>query len=139
MVNGVMEKLASIAGGGLAPGDARERRERQAEKLAAKIERRRAQVKGAMKVLRQYKGALAAQLERSQRAMLEAKNELDIVMADYRTECRKLAEEDSRDLQEFYLWAKDEIMKCADAALERAPVEDNTAIMKALQVMLKNC
>ncbi|CDR96645.1 hypothetical protein BBBOND_0305480 [Babesia bigemina] len=139
MTSDVMEQLASIAAGGMSLEEARQMRETQARRLEAKIERRKAQVKETMKALRQHKTALATRLQKRQAEIVELKNEFDMVMADYKLECRKLAEQDSKDLHEFYLWAKDEIAKCAQSALERAPVEDNTEIMRALNVILKNC
>ncbi|ORM40219.1 uncharacterized protein BXIN_1363 [Babesia sp. Xinjiang] len=134
-----MEELASIAAGGLSPEEARRVREQQSQRLSEKIERRRAYVKKTMKTLRHYKVVIAARLEKRQAQMLEWKNEVDMVMADYRADCRKLAEEDAKELHEFYLWAKDEIVKCAKTAAERAPVEDNSAILRAINTMLKNC
>ncbi|GBE58706.1 metalloprotease, putative [Babesia ovata] len=139
MTSGVIEQLASIAAGGMSLEEARKMREAQTQRLGAKIERRKAQVKETMKALREHKNALATRLQKRQSEIVELKNEHDVVMADYKMECRKLAEQDSKDLHEFYLWAKDEIANCAQSALESAPVEVNTAIMKALNVILKNC
>ncbi|GFE53436.1 DNAJ domain, putative [Babesia ovis] len=139
MEDTIIQDLANIAAGSLSPNSARLRMKEHEQSLTKKMERKRTDVKSTMRVLRQYKNIIASRVDARRTMLLEKKNELDTVMADYRMECRKLAEEDAKELHEFYLWAKDEIVKCAKTAAERAPVEDNTEILKALNIMLKNC
>lgn len=97
------------------------------------------QIKSTVKLLKQHKANIASQLEKQQLQVLECKSEVDRIMSEYKNGCHTLAEKDTKDLQEFYTWAKEEIIKCTDATLKGAPIEDNRDIRLAIGALLKNC
>ncbi|KAG6440074.1 hypothetical protein BBOV_III008405 [Babesia bovis T2Bo] len=92
-----------------------------------------------IKTLKQYKECVSRKVAARRLQIFEKKTELETLMSEYRIECQKLADQDTRELHEFYFMAKDEISKCAGNTYERCPVELNNDIIRMLRVMLKYC
>ncbi|KAK1445045.1 hypothetical protein BgAZ_109510 [Babesia gibsoni] len=118
---------------------ARRLRQKNIVKLHSKIERRKVEVKKTIKLLKQYKVQTVKHLERGQMDIVDRQNDVNLLIAEYKNECRNLAYEDYKDIQEFYLWAKAEIVQCSQCALENMPVEDNRGIVEAINNIIKHC